>query len=104
MPQGPISVKNAMPAFTALDVTAAAALKSTPGSFASIIVVAPGTAGSLVLNDCATVGGAAAANTILTVLFSSLTVGQVLKLDVPCFTGVTISAVPTASQFTVTYN
>lgn len=104
MPQGPIPVKDAMPSFSSLNLTAAAALKSTPGSFATIIVVKTGTAGSLTINDSATVAGANAANTIFTALFSALTVGQILEIDVPCFTGVTVSAVPTASQFTVTYN
>jgi hypothetical protein len=88
---------------SALNVTAAAVIKAGAGRLAKVIIVVVGSAGSLTLNDCATTGAAAAGNQIITVPFGSLTVGQVLALDVPITTGLVISAIPTGGQVTITY-
>jgi hypothetical protein len=80
---------------SALQVTAAAVIKATPGRLAKITVVAPGTtSGALTVNDCATTGAASAANQIVSIPFGSLTAGQVIALDWPCQVGIVVSAVP----------
>jgi hypothetical protein len=52
----------------------------------------------------ATTGAATTANTIYTAAAGSLTVGESLQLEWPCFAGIVISAVPTSSQFAVTFS
>lgn len=94
MPQGPIFVKVAPPSTGKTHVTAAAALKATPGVLAKVIVNAVGSGGALTFNDCAAIGDAAAGNQIITIPQADLTVGQVIDLNWPCATGITLSAVP----------
>ena len=80
---------------SALNVTAAAVVKATPGTLHKIVVIAPGTtSGSLVINDLATTSGSAAGNTIFSILYSGLTAGQVITLDWPCATGIAVTGVP----------
>lgn len=88
---------------SALNVTAAGVIKASPGILCRVLIVAPGTAGNLVLNDTTTVGSASAANTILTVAFGNLAVGQVIYLNWPCLNGIVVSAVPTGSQISISY-
>jgi len=88
---------------TKLQINAAAVIKAVPGNLARIIVQAPGSAGNLVLNDCATIGAAAAANQIASIPFGSLTAGQQLFLDWPCKTGIVVSAIPTGGVFSASY-
>lgn len=84
---------------SALNKTAAAVIKGSPGRLGKIIVVAGGTAsnGSFVFNDCATTGAAAASNEIFTIP-SGATAGTVYDLQWPCLTGIVLSAVPTAGS------
>jgi hypothetical protein len=67
-------------------------------------VQAPGSAGNLTLNDCATVGAAAAANQVISLAFGSLTAGQQLWLDFPMAAGITVSAIPTGGVVSIAYN
>lgn len=87
----------------AYNVAAAAVLKSTPGIAATLICVAPGSAGSLTLNDTATVGGAASTNEFFSRLFSALAAGQVIPLMWPCAVGIVVSSVPTAGVFSIAF-
>lgn len=85
-----------------LNITAAAVIKATPGILYRINVVAPGTVGSLVINDCATTGAATAANTIISIPFGSLPV--TIPLGWPCAVGIVVSAVTTGGQFTISFS
>lgn len=95
---GPVPGGNA----TVLNITAAAVVKATPGTAWRINVVAPGTAGSLILNDCATTGAAATANAIISIPFGSLPV--TIPLTWPCNTGIVVSSVPTGGVFTISFS
>ena len=88
-----------------LNVTAAAVIKAGAGRAVRVVVIAPGSAGSLTLNDCATTGAATTANEIYTIGYAALSVGQVITLDWPCATGFVVSAVPSAGspQFAISY-
>ena len=86
-PVGPVTVSAALPGGNraALNITAAIAVKATPGVFAKVsVIVAGSTAGTL--NDVATTGGAAAANQFGTV---PNTVGT-YTFDWPCGTGIVV--------------
>lgn len=121
MPQGPLAVNNyalnpskvAVPlqtdaaknllvsgggASSTLNITAAAVIKATPGRLCKIIVIAPGSAGNLVINDLAATTGSTAANTVVTLAFGSMTAGQVITLDWPCAVGIAVTAVPSAGS------
>lgn len=89
---------------SALNLTTAQVVKATPGRLIKVLVVIPGSAGSLTLNDCATTGAAAATNEILTIAFGSLSIGQVISLDWPCSVGIVVSAVTTTSQFSISFD
>ena len=97
MPQGPIKVSVTQPGGnkSSLDITAATVVKATNGILFTITTSTAGSAGDLVLNDVATVAGAAAANQVISIPFGTLTAGSVVTLKWPCATGITISAVPT---------
>lgn len=82
---------------SALNITAAAVVKATPGRIAKIVVIAPGTtSGAFTLNDCATTGAAAASNEIYTMAYNAAAnvAGAVIDLDWPCAVGIVVSAVP----------
>jgi hypothetical protein len=101
---GPVSVGIGMPGgnSAALNVTAAAVIKATPGLLYRINVVTAGSAGNLVLNDTTTTGGATTANEIISIPFGSLPV--TIPLGWPCASGIVVSAVPTGSQFTISFS
>lgn len=103
MPQGPIPVKATTANSSSNHVTAAAAIKATPGILCSVVVTTVGSAGSLTFNDSSTTGGAATANQIFTIAYGSLTVGQVITLNWPCKSGITLSAIPTGGAVSVSY-
>lgn len=91
--------------FRALNITAATVVKNLPGQIYRIIVNTVGTAGSLTINDNNATGGTNnAANTILTIPFGSLTLGQVITLECDTNVGITVSAVTTGGVFAVTYS
>ena len=80
-----------------LNATAAVAVKATPGRIAKLIIIDPGTTGgAFTINDCATTGAAAAANTIWSAPYNGTGIvkGAVIDLDFPCAVGITLSAVP----------
>lgn len=81
---------------SALDLTAAQAIKAAPGILARVVCVV---AGSITVNDSATTGGATTGNQIFS---GAMTAGQVLPLDWPCFAGITVSAV-SAGQFSLSF-
>ena len=89
---------------SAINITAAQVIKAAPGICATLICVAPGSAGSLVLNDCATTGAAAATNELFSKLFSALSAGQVIPLKWPCGAGIVVSSVPTAGVFSIAFS
>jgi hypothetical protein len=104
---GPIVIFNQYPggAQSALNVTAAAVIKASPGTVMRIVVVAAGSGGNLTVNDVCTTGAAAAANEIFTMAQSALSVGQVITLEFPVKNCITVSAVPTGSpQLSISYN
>lgn len=87
------------------NVTAATVVKLTPGTLYRIVVQVAPTAGNLVVNDNAATGGSnTIANQILTVAFGSLAAGQVIEVQWPCLTGITISSVGTGGVFAVAYS
>jgi hypothetical protein len=102
MPQNPLGPRPGG-ALSALNVTAASVVKASPGTLYRVVVVVPGTAGSLTVNDTATVAGAATANEVFSTLYSALVAGQVILLEFPFSNGIVLSAVPTGAQFSVSY-
>ena len=87
-----------------LGIYNAQVIKPAPGILVCVLVVTPGSSGNLTINDCANVGDATSANQIDTFAAASLTPGQPIKLDWPCTNGITLSSVPSGSQFSVTYS
>ncbi len=90
---------------SAINVTAAAVIKATPGRLCKIIVLGVvGTGGSLTVNDTTTTAGATTANQVYTTA-GTVAVGTVISLDFPCINGIVISAVPTGgtAQFAVSF-
>ena len=86
---------------SSLNITAAAVVKATPGRVAKIVVVAPGSgSGVFTINDCATIGTAAAANVIWSMAYNATANvgGAVINLDWPCAVGIVVSAVPGAGS------
>jgi len=78
-------------------------IKATPGKCIQVMVVTPGTAGSLTLNNAATVGGATGGNQIISYLASGMFAGQIIDVNFTCNVGLVVSAMPTGGQFTVVY-
>ena len=89
---GPIQNLTGLPngSSSALNLTAAQVVKAAPGILNKISCIV---AGSITINDLAVNSGAGAANEIWS---GSLTAGQVLELDWPCITGITVSSVTSA--------
>lgn len=86
---------------SALNLTAAAVIKATPGRLVRINIIAPGsTGGTFTFNDCATTGAASAANTIFKLAFDAAAnvAGASFVLEWPCTTGIVLSAVPTGGS------
>ena len=102
---GPVNVAPGLPGgvSAANNITAAQVIKALLGVCVRLICVAPGTAGSLTLNDCLTVG-AAAANQFFTKLFSALSAGMVIPPKWPCAAGIVVSSVLTAGVFSIAFS
>jgi len=83
---------------------ATAVIKGTAGTCFQIMVVSPGTAGSLTVNNCATVGAATGGNQVVSYLASGMFAGQIIDVNFACNTGIVVSAMPTGGQFTIVYN
>jgi hypothetical protein len=102
---GPVPFSPGLPSgvSAAINLTGPQIVKAAPGVCVSILVVTPGTAGAITLNDTTSVGGAAATNEIFSAPFSALTAGQSVKLNWPCSTGIVVSAAPTGGQFSLAF-
>jgi len=103
MPQSPIPVQAVITDGTrsTLNVNAAGVIKASPGRLAKITVGGTvGTGGSYTFNDCTTTAAAAAANQIFTTA-GTLAVGSVIDLNVPCLSGITLSAFATGGAPTL---
>jgi hypothetical protein len=90
---------------TAVGITAPALLNPRRCILYTINVVAPGTAGILTLNDCATLAAANESNQITSISFANLSAGQLIPLKWPVQSGIVVSAVPTGAvlNFAFTY-
>lgn len=102
---GRLLTVNAAAESSALNVTAAAVIKATPGTLGKFIVVtAPGTSGALTFNDCASVGAATTANEVYSIAYTAATAGLVVNIDFPCAVGIVVSAVGGGTpQYSVSY-
>lgn len=87
---------------TALNVTSASVIKTGRGRVVRLTLTVAGTAGTLVLNDCATTGAASAANQIYNST-GVLAAGTVITLDFPVTSGLVVSAVPTGATLVIVY-
>jgi hypothetical protein len=89
---GPVAASPGLPGGThaALNVTAATVIKAAAGILNKITC---SVAGSITISDTTTTGGGTATNLVWS---GSLTAGQVLVLDWPCGTGITVTALTTA--------
>lgn len=86
---------------SALNVTAAALIQVGPCRLNRIVIIAPGSgSGAFTINDVATLGGAAAANAVWTMLFGATAnvAGASFDLDWPILNGLVLSALPGAGS------
>jgi hypothetical protein len=90
-------------AHSALNLTVPTVIKAGPGRLSKLIIIDGGTDGAFMLNDCAVLADAAAANTILTLPFGAAA-GTIFDLDWPCATGIVLSAVPVGGVIAVSYS
>ncbi|WP_244116436.1 hypothetical protein [Burkholderia gladioli] len=90
MPQNPI-VPRPGGALSALDVSAATAIKTSPGTLVRITVLAVATGGTFGAYDAATTGAAATANAIVQYASGYPAVGSVITLEWPCNTGIVVN-------------
>ena len=85
----------------ALAVVAIAVIKLGPGRLTQVINNV-GTAG-FTLNDCATVGAAAAGNVIMT-SGTVTTLGQIFTVDIPFTTGLVLGTLGSSGSLTIVYD
>ena len=102
---GPLNASPGLPGgiYSVLDITAAAVIKSAPGILACVLIQIVGSAGSLVLNDCATTGAATVANQVINLAYSKLSPAQTITLQWPCQAGIVVSALPTGAQVSIAF-
>lgn len=86
-------------------ITGALVVKAAAGRAVTLIVIAPGTAGAITLNDTNTIGGASAANEFFTMAWNNaaFTIGNRIALNWPCASGITVSAMTTGGQVALAY-
>lgn len=103
---GPVNAAPGLPGGNraALQVNATGVIRLAPGRLVRIIVLNPGSAGSLTVNDTDTVPDAAAANQIISLTNAQMSAGQQIYLDWPIGTGIVVSAVTTGGVFSIAYN
>lgn len=104
----PIAVGNTIPGGTqnALDVTAAAVIKASPGTIMRIVTITAGSAGNLTVNDNILTGASnVTANEVASIPFgnANAAAGAVWLLEFPCKNGIVISAVPTGWAGSVSF-
>lgn len=88
---------------TANGITAAALINPRRCTLNSMHVVAPGTSGTLTINDAASLDGANESNIIFSHDFSDLTAGQLIPLQWPVQSGIVVSAVPTGGSINLAF-
>jgi len=76
-------------------------VKAAPGRVFRLIINTAGTAGTLAINDAASVGAVAASNLVFTAL-NTTAAGNVYNLEFPCANGIVVT-VPTAGVVSVSY-
>src|SRR5581483_4569322 len=89
-----------------LGVNAAALIIAGRFTLGSIMIATAGTAGSLVLNDVATLGGAAGGNQVLSLAFNNTliaAVGAIWTVKFPFQKGIVISAIPTGMVLNISW-
>jgi hypothetical protein len=89
---------------TATNVTAPALINPRRCVLWTVHIIAPGTAGILTLNDCATLAAANESNQITSINFANLSAGQLIPLKWPMQNGIVVSAVPTGGVINFAYN
>lgn len=94
----------ANPSTTSSAKTASGAVLASPCLCVMVICNTPGSANALTLNDAATVGGSNISNQIFSKLFSDMTAGQAIPINVNCAVGLTISSMPTGGNYTIVYS
>ena len=86
-----------------LNLVEPAVISPACGRLAKVVVIAGGTDGAFMLNDCAALADTGAANTIFTLPFGAAA-GTIYDLDWPCLVGIVLSAVPDDGILVVSYN
>jgi len=86
-----------------LNLIGVGTIKASFGALARISVISPGTAGTLTINDCVTIGTATAANEFYSVPFGSLSAGQIITLEWPCSVGIQVSSMPTGAVIALSW-
>lgn len=76
---------------SSVNITAATAVKASPGVVATICVIVAGSSGNNQINDAATTGAAASSNLVYSQPFGSGTVGQCINLEMPMNTGIVVT-------------
>jgi hypothetical protein len=89
---------------TAINITAPALINPRRCILWTVHIIAPGTAGVLTLNDCATLAAANESNQITSISFANLSAGQLIPLKWPVQSGIVVSAVPTGAAINFAYN
>lgn len=86
------------------DVIATGVIKGTPGNTVRLLVVDPGTANNLNINDATTIGGSNVGNRKVNLAFSDMVAGQVIEIPNVMAAGITVSSCPTGGHYTLVYN
>jgi hypothetical protein len=100
---GPIDVSPGLPggASAVLDITTATIVKAAPGVCFTVTVLAAGSAGTLTINDAASLGDANASNMIYSCDYDDLP--PVIRLSWPCGSGIVVSSLPTDGAVSVAF-
>lgn len=89
-----------------LGVNAAALIVPARARLGKIMIVTPGSAGNLVLNDVATLAGAGAGNLVETLAFGNALIaaaGAIWNVGFPFQKGIVISAIPTGMVLNISW-
>ena len=107
MPLGVIYTQPYRPGgiLSALNVSAAAAIKTAPGVLFRIVIVAAGSAGTITVNDCTSTGAAAAGNVLWSATYNATNVyaGAIIQLEAPAINGITLSSISTSGVVAIYY-
>src|SRR5579863_2141540 len=86
-----------------LNITGTGVVVAAPCVLVRVTVQQPGSGAALTINDASTTGGASASNQFLNVAASSLTSGQVIKLEWPIKNGIVISSMPAGAVISLSF-